>query len=369
MLFVLKKYARGFSIAGAVCFIIMSVLLLLSIINLPHFDLYNVSNFVSFVGCIITAIGLIRGRKNILFIIGTATLSLSSIYNIIEHFNFYLNYTDDFNNHILYNVCDCLTDLAVILIFIIALFTYFPVFLNKNGILKKLWFIPTILFAIFSVVKITAYIRADVFLFNPLDAIFSGFSGVLYYILAIFAYFGLGIWITSDLYETYDPTIKNNIEYSDNFANAGFNLAGHIILMFLFGIWQYFWVYRTTKHLNADKTEEYRSPAKKLLLYIFVPFYSIYWVYMSCQRIDNLSKQRGLTSNISTLCVIFSIFMPFVSWIVMQSRINKICKMQPINVKSDNAISDFDKLREYKALLDDGVITQEEFEKKKKEII
>ena len=365
----LKKYARGFSIAGAVCFIIMALLLLLSIIyEIPYFDLYSVSRLVSFVGSIITAIGLIRGRKNILFIIGTALLSVTSIYNVIEDLNYYLIYTDDFNKHILYNVCGCLTDLTVILIFIITLFTYFSIFLNKNEVLKKLWFIPTIFFAIYSVVKITAYIHADLFSYNPLYTILC--SGVLHNILAIFAYWGLGIWITSDLYETYSPnTMNNNNEYIDNFANAHFNLAGHIILLFLFGIWQYIWVYRTTKHLNADKSEEFRSPTRKLLMYIFIPFYSIYWVYMSCQRIDNLSKQRGLSSTISTLCVIFSIFMPFVSWIVMQSRINKICKIQPINIKSDNVISDFDKLREYKALLDDGVITQEDFEKKKNEII
>lgn len=363
----LKKYSRGFSIAGAVCFIFMAALKMSSIIFSPYSITFNIRQLILAAGCIITAIGLIKGRKNILFIIGTALISASSICNIIENISLCLNFNDNFNNDLLYYICSSLSDLGVLFMFIISLFTYFAVLSNKNRMLKNLWFITPILFAIYSVIKIIAYAFA-----NVLNIYSILFSGVLYNILAVFAFLGLGLWITSDLYETYNPnTIKNNNEYSESFANAHFNLAGHIILMFLFGIWQYIWVYRTTKHLNADKTEEYRSPAKKLLLYLFVPFYSIYWVYMSCQRIDNLSKQRGLTTNISTLCVIFSIFLPFVSWIVMQSRINKICKIPPVNpaTGSNKENSDFKRLREYKSLLDDGVITQEEYELKKKEII
>ncbi len=258
-----------------------------------------------------------------------------------------------------------LTHFGIIYIFIISLFTYLPNLSDKNKIIKKLWFIPSIILAVFTVVQLIVYACSEVL--NLYSLIFS-LNSVLYNALSVFAFWGLGLWMASD-YETYksDEIRKND----DDFSSAHFNLAVHIILLCLFGIWQYFWVYRTTKKLNADKSEEYRSPAKKLLLYIFIPFYSIYWVYMSCQRIDNLAKQRGLTSNISTLCVVFSIFMPFVAWIIMQSRINKICKIRPVDTKvdSNNDNSDFKKLREYKALLDDGIITQEDFDRKKQEII
>lgn len=368
----LKKYARGFSIAGAVCFILMGLLSGLSIIQAPYMGIFEIILLISKViltaGCIVTAIGLIKGKKNVLFIIGTALLSVTSLCNIIKDIIYSLSFPDYFYGDFIFTVCNYLSGLSVFLIFIIALFTYLSKLSDKNQIISKLWFIPAIIFFIYSVVRVITYIREGIFSIGFLYPTL--YLDILYNVLAILAFWGLGIWITSDLYETYSPnTMNNNNEYIDNFANAHFNLAGHIILLFLFGIWQYIWVYRTTKHLNADKSEEFRSPTRKLLMYIFIPFYSIYWVYMSCQRIDNLSKQRGLSSTISTLCVIFSIFMPFVSWIVMQSRINKICKIQPINIKSDNVISDFDKLREYKALLDDGVITQEDFEKKKNEII
>ena len=37
--------------------------------------------------------------------------------------------------------------------------------------------------------------------------------------------------------------------------------------------------------------------------------------------------------------------------------------------KVENNISEADELRKYKALLDDGIITQEDFEKKKKQLL
>lgn len=163
---------------------------------------------------------------------------------------------------------------------------------------------------------------------------------------------------------------------ADNLSNTYvvdgyFNLAIHIILLLVIGgIWQLIWIYRTTSFTNNDKSSEFRNPVTKLLLNMFIPFYSIYWIYVTAQRIDNISKSKGNKSEISMVCLICGIFIPFVSLLVMQNQINKICNMSTVTVaENNNKKSDTEELREYKKLLDDGVITQEDFENKKNKIL
>ena len=71
----------------------------------------------------------------------------------------------------------------------------------------------------------------------------------------------------------------------------------------------------------------------------------------------------------ATLCLILGIFIPLVAYIIMQDRINTICttKVEVEKEKTEN--SSIDQLKQYKELLDDGVITQEEFDAKKKQLL
>ena len=154
-------------------------------------------------------------------------------------------------------------------------------------------------------------------------------------------------------------------------------LAKHVLLLlFTFGIWQLIWVYKTTVYLNQAKGEEYRSPANKLLLYMFVPFYSIYWIYKSAQRIDKMAAEKGLNSELSTLCLILAIFIPFIALILMQDKINAIATANGTSqgagtsaLKNCSQLDAADELKKYKDLLDSGVITQEEFDAKKKQLL
>ena len=106
---------------------------------------------------------------------------------------------------------------------------------------------------------------------------------------------------------------------------AQVGLVKHTLLMILTcGIWHFIWIYRTTKALNVVQGEEERNPVTKLLLCMFVPFYLVYWYYLSAQRIDTLAKRKGVKSELATWTLILSIFMPVVPAILMQEKMNKL---------------------------------------------
>lgn len=162
-----------------------------------------------------------------------------------------------------------------------------------------------------------------------------------------------------------DITIKDEVYCS---------LGKHVVLLlFTFGVWQCIWVYRTTRFLNkAPCAIQQYHPTKKLLLYIFVPFYSIYWFYKHGQRLDSLSNAKRLEkSDMGTLCLILGIFIPIVAAILMQERINAICTAKPVKEQTSAAEerNAAEALRGYKDLLDAGIITQEEFDAKKKQLL
>ena len=115
------------------------------------------------------------------------------------------------------------------------------------------------------------------------------------------------------------------VDTSAEDPSAKIGLVAHVLLLlFIGGIWRLIWIYRTTRYLNCMPDEEYRNPATKLLLCMFVPFYSIYWVYKSAQRIDKLAAQSGAVSDLAVACLILEIFIPLIPPILMQDKINKI---------------------------------------------
>ena len=164
---------------------------------------------------------------------------------------------------------------------------------------------------------------------------------------------------------------------------AYFGMFGHVmLLLFTLGIWYLIWIYRTTKYLNADESEEPRS----------------------AQRADRLCLDAGMTSDITTACLILAIFIPIVPPILIQDKINKLSggelqrpqpqyQQRPQTVEArpqaqrqserrhtpetqaappkrpmvdDSTVIE---LQAYKELLDMGVVTKEEFERKKRELL
>ena len=115
-------------------------------------------------------------------------------------------------------------------------------------------------------------------------------------------------------------------------------LFKHVLLLLItFGIWNLIWIYRTTKYLNRVESEEYRNPVTKLLLCMFIPFYLMYWTYKSAQRVDTLAATVGVKSKLATFCLILEAFVPILTPVLLQDKINAI-----INVERGIRNSDFE---------------------------
>lgn len=150
-----------------------------------------------------------------------------------------------------------------------------------------------------------------------------------------------------------------------------------LLLIFTCGVWYYIWVYRVTGYTNSVEGEEYRDPTKKLLLCLFVPAYGIYWTYKTAQRVEKMAGLKGISSDMITLCLILAIFVPIIPPILLQDKMNNIAmaedkeseSSQKDTAENKKELDSFEELKKFKELFDSGIITQEEFEVKKKEIL
>ena len=110
---------------------------------------------------------------------------------------------------------------------------------------------------------------------------------------------------------------------------------------------------------------------------LFVPFYIIYWTYKTAQRVDKMAAAKGISSDMATLCLILAIFVPIIPPILLQDKMNNIATANdtqyvstPKGEKVNGAtLGTAEELKNFKELLDSGVITQEEFDEKKKQLL
>jgi len=102
-------------------------------------------------------------------------------------------------------------------------------------------------------------------------------------------------------------------------------IAHFFLLMFTFGIWNYIWIYRTTKFLNVSPAGKQYVPVKKLLLCMFIPFYQIFWYYKHGEKLEALLRARGIFSdNTKDLYLILGIFSPMLLCFLMQDKYNQL---------------------------------------------
>ena len=153
-------------------------------------------------------------------------------------------------------------------------------------------------------------------------------------------------------------------EKSEYFISIGIHIC---LLLITGGIWQLIWIYKATKYSNLVENERQRDPIVSLLLYMFVPFYSIYWTYAIAERIDKIARSRGVQSDIATICVVLSIFIGILPPILMQDKMNKIITEGDIYQDENEKIAK--EIDRYRVMLNQGLITEEEFEAKRRQLL
>lgn len=340
-------------IAGAL-YALVALLQLLQMFRYMGFSTtsYIITSLIRVGAYAVLAFALVTRSRNILLPVGFALHILLDLYDWSLISFIYL-----------------LGDLAMAFWSVVFVTDYLPQFRER---LQKLWFLPAALVTFASILS-TIYI------------ISIGGVPTLQNSLIIAAEIA-GAFLTSawmaypDGFPTQAPTARANPSAnSDNSsaavsAEAYCGLVKHILLLiFTFGIWLLIWIYRVTGYTNNVDGEEKRNPTNKLLLCMFVPFYQIYWTYKTAQRIDKMAAAKGISSDLATLCLILEIFVPIIPPILMQDKINAIVtapaaaqiKTGTVETKNDTV----EELKRYKELLDSGVITQEEFDAKKKQLL
>ena len=253
---------------------------------------------------------------------------------------------------------------------------------------SKIWFVPALLRVLYWLSKIAALrafnIKTNIYTGDKLQII--SFVGILWILLFLFLGYALSEKKEQEKEVSEDVESVPNVTSKTTTEGGYISLVSHILLLlFTCGIWLYIWIYRMTGYTNQAKGEEYRNPTSKLLLNMFVPFYSIYWTYKTAIRIDKMAHEKNISSDLSTLCLIMAMFVPIIPPILMQDKVNAICAVhnpvsQPVSAQPQAqpeiqpqvtrpVVDETELLKKYKELLDTGVITQEEFDAKKKQIL
>ena len=159
--------------------------------------------------------------------------------------------------------------LAIFGIALALLTSYLP---SLGELARKLWFLPAALGALTFVVQ-------GIYSFTTwLITHHSAGTGVLDSLLTAAALFFAGLWIVHpEGFPQRPPAFTRPEEATEEGAlplSLYCDLLKHtLLLVFTFGVWLFFWVYRVTGALNQVKRAPYRNPTTKLLLCLFLTCY------------------------------------------------------------------------------------------------
>lgn len=352
-------------IAG-ILFAVWAVLLILQ-------GYFVILRILYIIGIAVVSFSLITRRRNIVPCVGFAVLTIVELIWVIGYFS-------------IYDLLYFLGSTAALLICIAELTNFSP---KLKGLGKKIWFVPAILFGVTPLFDLFQYLIG----YNFYD-IFSRYGFPLFagYVISAVGMLLAMMWVVYP--DGLPKKARPAAQYGASVDGASVQVADEmycgmakhvLLLLFTFGIWHLIWIYRVTGYTNCVRDEEERNPTTKLLLCMFVPFYHIYWTYKTAQHIEKMAAAKGLPSDLSTLCLILAIFVPIIPPILMQDKLNSIAMpvgsgttqqpqqpQQPVYAAAQQpqtSTNIAEELKSYKELLDTGVLTQEEFDAKKKQLL
>jgi hypothetical protein len=270
------------------------------------------------------------------------------------------------------------------------IFLYISAILNKmqNKAFKRIIIISVLviffLILLLSIITFFDFIGLSIFL--------SVFNSLVYGLFII--YIGLSFTLPKEaIYQPDEILQKLNGQNYDLLYSKGYqSIAKNIILSIItLGVYFYIWIYRINvkmKELSDDQT----NAGTSLVLYMFIPFYSIYWAYKKGQQLNEYYlTYNKKTSDYAVVYLLLAIFgLGIIAIALMQSEINTIViqdsyktkKYEELHnplLKDDYGLKDLNKefvvkddvalLKELAELNKSGVLSDEEFQEKKREII
>mgnify|MGYP002152332915 CR=1 FL=1 len=270
------------------------------------------------------------------------------------------------------------------------IFLYISAILNKmhNKAFKRIIIISVLvisfLILLLSIITFFGFIGLSILL--------SIFNSLVYGLFII--YIGLSFTLPKEaIYQPDEISQKLNGQNYDLLYSKGYqSIAKNIILSIItLGVYFYIWIYRINvkmKELSDNQT----NPGTSLVLYMFIPFYSIYWAYKKGQQFNEYYlTYNKKTSDYAAVYLLLAIFgLGIIAIALMQSEINTIViqesyktkKYEELHnplLKDDYGLKDLNKefvvkddvalLKELSELNKSGVLSDEEFQEKKREII
>lgn len=372
-----RKSSAPYAIVAGIIFALDALRSLRALIN--YYTFFAVLEIIAFA---ILAFSFITKQKNFLPAAGFGIMSVNWLIDLVRVFE---------RLSPISKILHILSILGYLLAALICLANLTDMLPQLKKPLSGLWFVPSILIFCRSLYFFVS-ILADTLKYFDVGYFFRSLWNLLLGLL-----FALGD-LFALLWTTHPDGLRTAAPASASYSQPGgtpgqapdvmpeayCGMAKHILLLlFTFGIWPLIWVYRMTRYTNAVKDEPERNPTTKLLLCMFIPFYSIYWTYKTAQRIDKLAAAKSVSSDIATLCLILEFFIPIVPMILMQDKLNSVVTARSVPPQApqyskpqeaayaqpQTASSVADELKTYKDLLDSGVLTQEEFDAKKKQLL
>ena len=322
---------------------------------------------------ILIAYSAFANQKGVLMPIGFGIFAISWLVSLMHYFSFY----------------ELLYVLAYALAAFVLLCLLTDMIPSAKELFRKLWFIPGIILLAALIIELAVGGLFEDFFWN----LRLNIVGILQMLVIIAATFFACWWASAEASPERAASAGSRAVPAEGEGYC--SLVRHILLLlFTFGVWYFIWIYRTTRYLNRTPDLPERNPTTELLLCMFIPFYSIYWVYKSAQRIDVLGQGVPGQSEIATLCLILAIFVGFVAPIIMQDKLNNIVLASQAKETSadswtpssydatlgaDESVPQREEevdlsqaaetISRYKRLLEEGAISQEEYDSLKKRVL
>ena len=179
---------------------------------------------------------------------------------------------------------------------------------------------------------------------------------------------------------------KKPVDYSDsqhsitNVERIGIRIFLTIIT---FGIYGHFWIYSMCKRIKHICNKDPKCGGE-IACIVLIPFYILYWFYTRSRSLYSAAVEKGVAiSDNGVLCLVLSLLgLNIISYAIIQSDLNTFaCGIQRgaspntmsagVYVVRDPVLSKnpIELIKELSALKEQGIINDDEFEEKKKDLL